>query len=207
MALFFKQQSEDTILGVWKMSESLEEIQQHPYAFPFVEQAKDFKSENRQKEWLSVRVLIHTLLDEKKEIEYDALGAPYLADRSYHIGITHTVGFVAVILAKTSRVAIDIELISDRVHRLAHRVFHSDEFFYPTNDFLYYELLIWCAKETLFKLLGLSEIDFKSHIRVCPFSIGDGEYFYVQEFKTAISQKVKIQYRITDQYVLTYAKA
>ena len=43
MALFFKQQSEDTILGVWKMSESLEEIQQHPYAFPFVEQAKDFK--------------------------------------------------------------------------------------------------------------------------------------------------------------------
>lgn len=42
-----------------------------------------FVSERRKMEWLSVRVLLYSMLQEDKEIGYSPEGKPYLTDHSF----------------------------------------------------------------------------------------------------------------------------
>ena len=68
-----------------------------------------FVSERRKMEWLSVRVLLYAMLQEDKEIGYSPEGKPYLTDHSFFISISHTKGYVAVMLASFTPAGIDIE--------------------------------------------------------------------------------------------------
>ena len=78
-------------------------------------------------EWLSVRVLLYAMLQEDKEIGYSPEGKPYLTDHSFFISISHTKGYVAVILSDKVPVGIDIEQYGQRVHRVAHKYMREDE--------------------------------------------------------------------------------
>lgn len=64
---------------------------------------------------------------EEKTIEYAPSGKPHLADSSYFISISHTRGYVAVILSAVSEVGIDIEQYGQRVHKVAHKYMRPDE--------------------------------------------------------------------------------
>ena len=204
MSLLINYSDKDKILGIWKMSESLLEIEHHPYAYSFISESKQFKSEKRIKEWLTVRILLHTLLGVEKEIAYYSTGRPYLIDHSYHLSISHTSGYVAILLSEHFEVGIDIEAYSTRVHRLAPRVFSSEEFFYSKEETIY-ELLIWSAKEVLFKLIDQSNLDFKKHFKIYPFHISNQGFFLAQEFKTESCNFYTINYQHTFEYILTYA--
>ena len=82
----------------------------------------------RKLEWLAVRVLLYTMLGEEKEIHYYSNGGPYLADGSFSISISHTKGYVAVLLSEPGkRVGIDIECYSERVRKVAHKFMREDE--------------------------------------------------------------------------------
>ena len=87
-----------------------------------------FSAEHRRLEWLSVRVLLFTLLGEEKEIAYYPSGKPYLADKSASISISHTRGYVSVIIGEAGKeVGIDIEQYGERVHKVAHKYMRADE--------------------------------------------------------------------------------
>ncbi len=47
----------------------------------------------------------------------------------YHISISHTLGYVAVILSRDYEVGVDIEYVSDRVNRISSRFLRDDEVF------------------------------------------------------------------------------
>ena len=109
-----------------------------------------FVSERRKMEWLSVRVLLYSMLREDKEIGYSSEGKPYLADRSFFISISHTKGYVAVMLGSRSAVGIDIEQYGQRVHRVSDRYVRSDEQAETyQGDTTWSLLLHWSAKEAV----------------------------------------------------------
>lgn len=86
--------------------------------------------------------------------------------RQLYISITHTVGWVAIILSESHAVAVDIEYPSDRVRRIASRFLRSDEPFALLPQLQ----VCWCAKEVAYKYfsalhLGLDEM------RVSPFTL------------------------------------
>ena len=86
MALFLQHKTDDIQWAVWKMEESLDALLALlPDARRiFCEQELNrFVSERRKMEWLSVRVLLYSMLREDKEIGYSSEGKPYLADRSF----------------------------------------------------------------------------------------------------------------------------
>ena len=86
--------------GIWKTEESTEELLALlPDPERYEQQLTRFSSPHRKLEWLSVRVLLYQLLGEEKIIEYAPSGKPRLADSSYFISISHTRGYVAVILS------------------------------------------------------------------------------------------------------------
>ena len=204
MALLYSKRDESSIIGVWEISETLPELEKHPLLASYIEESLNFKSKRRRREWLAVRLLLASLLNEVKEIAYLPSGNPYLVDDSYFISISHTKGYAAVILHKTKRVSIDIEYHSERVLGIAPRFVRDDERFYSASDCCT-PLLIWSAKEVLFKLLDDTGVDFKDHLRILPFPLADSGHFIAYDYKSSAQGRAHlIQYYTTSDYVVVF---
>lgn len=206
MALFMQHKEEQFRWGVWKIDETLDELLELlPNKLLYKEELLHFTSPHRQREWLSVRVLLHALLG-AKQISYYPSGKPYLADYSASISISHTRGYVAVILGELGReVGIDIEQYGERIHKVAHKYMRADEIASPYQGIDTWSLLLhWSAKEVLFKCLNESEVDFREHLRVLPFHIAERGVMEAEEYRTSRQQKFTIHYLLSSDFVLTW---
>lgn len=129
-------------------------------------------------------------------IGHAASGQPLL--RGYHVGVTHTKGYAALMLSKSCDVACDIEHFSDRVERIKSKFLRKDE----KADDLDSLLVHWCSKETVYKLFPEDNLQF-SQMRVGPFSTMSDWACEVENMKRG--EKVRVDFELTMQFVLTYA--
>lgn len=129
-------------------------------------------------------------------IGHAASGQPLL--RGYHVGVTHTKGYAALMLSKSCDVACDIEHFSDRVERIKSKFLRKDE----KADDLDSLLVHWCSKETVYKLFPEDNLQF-SQMRVGPFSTMSDWACEVENMKRG--EKVRVDFEVTMQFVLTYA--
>lgn len=206
MALLQKYSDDTCLWGIWKVEENFEDLSRLLQGTMLCEEAdRRFSSPHRKLEWLAVRVLLHTLLGEHKEIVYLPTGKPCLADASWHISISHTRGYVAVILGK-QLVGIDIEQYGERVQRIATRFMGDDEIAsYYLGTTTWNLLLHWSAKETIFKCMDVEGVDFRKHLHIYPFEMRSaaGE-FTACETKTEDSRQYLIRYLLHPDFVMTY---
>lgn len=206
MALLMHHKEDTLIWGIWQMNEPYEVLCDVLQDTTLVAQAeKRFASQHRRQEWLSVRLLMYRLLGEHKEIAYQSSGKPYLADGSYHISISHTKGYVAVILGN-SPVGIDIEQYGERVCRISPKFMRDDEL--PVSycgSNVWSLLLHWSAKEVMFKCMDTAEVDFKKHLCIFPFSPQEAGTFRAQEFKTARRYTFLVNYLLHSDFVMTWS--
>jgi 4'-phosphopantetheinyl transferase EntD len=164
-------------------------------------------TENRKREWLTIRVLLKELLGEEKEIRYDPLGKPYLPDNSFNISISHTQGYAALILNKEKEVAVDIEYITPRIEKVRSRfVNEEEEKFLSQKQLRIHLLLHWSAKESLFKLLNKENVNFKTQLHIRPFepTLGKWHNFAAYETRTEKQDVFTIHYFVHKDYVATY---
>lgn len=193
--------------GIWKMSETLDELlHMLPRTEVYRQGMQRFSAEHRRLEWLSVRVLLFSLLGEEKEIAYLSSGKPYLADQSASISISHTRGYVSVIIGEPGKeVGIDIEQYGERVHKVAHKYMRADEVLslYKETD-TWSLLLHWSAKEVMFKCLNTAEVDFREHLRIFPFAVSTKGVFSAEEYRTPAQRKFTINYLLHPEFVLTW---
>ena len=129
-------------------------------------------------------------------IGHAASGQPLL--RGYHVGVTHTKGYAALMLSKSCDVACDIEHFSDRVERIKSKFLRKDEM----ADDLDSLLVHWCGKETVYKLFPEDNLLF-SQMRVGPFSTMSDWACEVENMKRG--EKVRVDFELTMQFVITYA--
>ena len=154
---------------------------------------------------MSVRVLLKALCGEEKEIAYYSSGRPYLKDGSRYISISHTRGYVAVALHSSCEVGMDIEQYGTRVRKVASRFIRSDEeSTMMEGDEVYALLLHWSAKEALFKLMGVEEVDFIRHLRIFPFSLSEEGEFEAREYRTGRQERYRVRYVTHPDFVLTW---
>lgn len=130
------------------------------------QQAHQSANPKRQRELTAVRALLFCALNREIDILYDQYGKPYLADFSYHISISHTSRWVALILHTTKQVGIDIETIAERVAKVRTKFLSpaENQGILPHN----YATLTtyWCAKEAVYKWYGKKGVDFASHLKI-----------------------------------------
>lgn len=207
MASFLQYKTNGIQWAVWKMEESLDVLL---LLLPgarraFCEQELNrFVSERRKMEWLSVRVLLYSMLQEDKEIGYSPEGKPYLTDHSFFISISHTKGYVAVILSPIAPVGIDIEQYGHRVKRVYDRFIRPDEQVEPyLGDVTWSMLLHWSAKETIFKSMENADADLRK-LCLSHFVPQEEGTFQVQEYATEQQQSFTVGYRISPDFVLTW---
>ena len=207
MPLFQCHKSELYEWGIWKTDESESELLS---VFPiedrnrYIIQSQTFKSESRRLEWLAVRALLFQLLGETKVIAYQENGKPYLADRSANISISHTKGYVAVIVSKDREVGIDIEQYGERVRRITHKFVREDECINGREGMSTQSLLlIWSAKEVMFKCIDTQEIDFREHLYV-RLPSDNIPSMYAREFRSFSQLEFNIDYFLHSDFVMTW---
>ncbi len=64
-------------------------------------------------------------------------------------------------------------------------------------------LLHWSAKETIFKCLNASEVDFRGHMRILPFAVNESGIFSAEEYRTVEKRRFAIHYYLFPDFVLT----
>jgi 4'-phosphopantetheinyl transferase EntD len=133
------------------------------------------KSEWHQKGFLSVRHILKDLGYTDQDLFYDDYGKPHLKDGKC-ISITHSFLYSGVIVSDTE-VGIDIEMQRDKIARIAPK-FIDYEFNYlkkSSETYINELTIIWCIKESLYKLFATPGMVFKNHFLVIPFTISDNE--------------------------------
>jgi len=141
------------------------------------------KNKKRKKEWLGTRILLKDILGLHKKIFYDEKGKPYLNEK-LHISITHSNKYIGIIISKNKIVGVDLELISNRILKTAHK-FISVENLSEINgkNYLQKIYLHWCAKETLFKIKGGGGYNFINDFIVKPFKLANSGTLETQILK------------------------
>lgn len=211
MALFKQFKHIDYQWGIWKQEETLEQLLMMlpQYGVAYRKQLNAFTSESRKKEWLAVRVLLYKMMHEVKEIAYQDNGKPYLADGSAFISISHTKGYVAVILSKQKKVGIDIEVLSERAQRVCHKFVAENELcFREDNTLSKAELftMIWSAKEVMYKCMDKANVLFLEELHVdVDIAFFCDPYLNAWETHTPAKQKFRIHYMLQEnEFVLTW---
>lgn len=215
----------NVFLGLWQTTETVDGFfGTYGFLEPYRQHVEtSFKNDGRKKEFLAIHALLHEMLaicgkphgarrsnglqDQSTAsqglpvadvpmIGHAASGQPLL--RGYHVGVTHTKGYAALMLSKSCDVACDIEHFSDRVERIKSKFLRKDEM----ADDLDSLLVHWCGKETVYKLFPEDNLQF-SQMRVGPFSTMSDWACEVENMKRG--EKVRVDFELTMQFVLTYA--
>jgi 4'-phosphopantetheinyl transferase EntD len=195
-------------LGLWQMDESPEQLfDLYPHLLPYRSSLDDkYKNDGRKLEFLAIRALMYEmlrvngaskgLLSHAGDFTHNGQGKPLF--RGYHVSISHTKGYAALILSKKSEVAVDIEYMSDRVERIASKFLRKDE----RADSLNAKLVHWCAKETVFKLFSEENLLFED-MRVKPFDTMADWACDVENLKSG--KTARVDFELAMDFVLTYS--
>ena len=221
------------LVGIWKIEELWQDmLESFPKNDVYMHDVHNINSNKRKQEWLSVRLLLKQLAGPDALIDYHENGAPTLKNNPYHISISHTTGFAAIILSKNENPGIDIEYNSARAWRLREKYLGEKELemlnslnsFEQTGEKEVFvsphsieqagdnELtnsnklatLCWCAKETAYKALQQTEVDFIDHLHILPFAFSAKGCFFLKETKTPMQQVFNINYQVNEDFIITW---
>ena len=203
--VYIKRPSENSILGLWHVTETREELLGSVNLSSYdTEIYKIKKSDLRKKEWLACRNLLKVMSDEKLQIIYDHNGKPYFVDNRFHISMSHSGEYACVYLDRFKPVGIDIQQLKPSLK--AGKDFFLNETensWVNCNDNVIMHI-IWSVKESVFKFYGIYEIDIKKDIAVYPFESNQKGNIEVNILNQKQNNKILVNYEVFDSYVLTY---
>lgn len=168
MAIKFIEHRGKGLLGFWEIKETAEQLLEtlNPEAEE-LERYQSLRNDLRKKEWLAVRLLLQKMTGSDTKIDYDPAGKPNLVNTPGNISISHSSNCVVIYLHTEEQPGIDIELITRNVTKAARKFLSADELKdCMVDDQLSNKdvMLRWCAKEAVFKMVPISDIDFASQI-------------------------------------------
>lgn len=194
MPFIRKYKQNDFIVGLWKLSDDDIIPSSDQYIIRITREAESmFSSVERRREYVAERCLLREIFNgEEIEMEHNSDGKPLIAN-GYNISVSHTIGYVAIIVSDRHEVGIDIEHVCDRVEKIASRFMRDDE---HANNIM--SLLIhWCAKETIYKLFS------SDHLVAKEIKVESETFSNVTNLRSG--DVVELIVETSPEYVLTYS--
>ncbi|MCX2681029.1 4'-phosphopantetheinyl transferase superfamily protein [Galbibacter sp. EGI 63066] len=188
---------------IWKIEESKEDLMKGIEATKnCISRLSHMKSEIHQRGFLSVRHLLKAAGYKASDLYYDGFGKPHLKDGKY-ISITHSFIFSGIIVSDDIKVGIDIEKQREKISVIAHK-FVDYEYNYLTDEDIRKLTVVWCVKESLYKVFAREGMSFIQHVKVIPFELNDkktvGWVYY-----ESIIKKYKLNFLEFDGFTCAYA--
>lgn len=199
----------DIHVALWETTEPEDEL----YALlddderNYKQQLSGLSTAKRRMEFMTVRLLTDLACGDKKEIAYTPEGAPFLVDHSFEISASHTAGCVAIALHPTQKVGIDVERFGPKVMRVKEKFLNDTELLYLQNDAVQRATILWCAKESMFKAMNSSAVDFRTQLNIFPFDLKTAGLLQAEELHTDSRQCFDIYYHMYPEFALTYCKS
>jgi 4'-phosphopantetheinyl transferase len=170
--LDIRKEAHEVVLGIWHIEETVSDLASHLPAHEANTLIKSIAHPQKCIETLAGRVLVKHLVAQAGK-EYIGLSktsenAPFFPNLACHVSISHTAEYAVATLHPESVVGIDIEQARAQIARIAPRLMSEEELDFAGDD-LQTLTLIWCAKETLYKIYRKKGLDFRYDMLVLPF--------------------------------------
>ena len=209
MPLIHRENIENGEIGLWKVSESIDDLLLlGRFTEPDLKVFGTITALHRKKEWLATRILLNELIGTQKRIGYHNDGRPFIINSHINISISHTGIYISVFLHSDAIPGIDIELVTRQVGRVAQRFLSPDELNSCSDGEGYsnWKLLVhWCAKEAVFKMIPLTDIEFATdiHINYSGSISNTGTLQGTFKYKTD-STHITLSYRVLDELLIVW---
>ncbi len=199
-------------IGVWQIEED---------EWYFLSRVKLYENEwqrlskithpQKRLEWLSSRLCMKELLEIADTTRVESLnsqnGKPFLTNNPHFISYTHSNQYSAAIASRTCEVGIDIEYLKRKRNLRTRFLFMGEEelkVFHANESFELF-LLIWSAKETIYKIHGQG-VAFKDNIylQLENFTLNSNGSFKALVQKDDLHKEYEVHYAIYPEFLLTY---
>lgn len=163
-----------THLAIWHIDEELYELAQKVVLSPYCQEKYDaMGSLIHKKGFMSIRHLLQYFGYSDQDLNYDEKGKPHLNDGNF-ISISHSFQYTGLIISDQP-VGIDIEKQRHKIRKIASK-------FTPVNKYDHIKderelmrklTVVWCAKESTYKLYGKKGLFFLRDMDVDDFQLND----------------------------------
>ena len=187
-----------TKIGVWHIAEEED-------FFASVPLQKEITHWHKRLQHLAGRFLLKELYPDfpLALIKIADTRKPFLEDEAYHFSISHCRDYAAVLISKSLRAGVDIELVSDKIDRILHKFLTKEESLLIADGTLQQTAtLFWSVKESIYKWQGTGGTDFKKHIHIEKFTGNLDEGIVYCMFKNKIP--LQVQYLFFNGNFLTW---
>ncbi|MGQ9620000.1 MAG: 4'-phosphopantetheinyl transferase family protein [Bacteroidales bacterium] len=200
--------NEYSVLGVWKIEEDIKAL------LRLVEldrndrkRFREFRSNSRKLEFLSVRALLSEMLGKDTRIVYNKNNKPFLTSGSHFISISHSYRLTAILLSTNEQVGIDLEFMNANIAAFASKFMNRKE--KVTRDPArnkYHLYLHWCAKEAIYKICDKEGISIKNNIIIQPFNLKDSGEIKGSVYTEKLNLTFDLFYTRYDNYAIVWTK-
>ena len=164
---------------------------------------KSKKSQLAKEQFLAVRKILH-LENPSYKIRYDESGKP-LINSDLNISISHSNLMAGIVFSGFNQTGIDIEEKETKIINIQNKFLNESEKLkdgYQSD--LNYLTMIWTAKESIYKAIGIKGVSFSDDITIKNISNNKGEGYYARGNE---KYKFDLFYFIIDDYILCYAQS
>jgi phosphopantetheinyl transferase len=208
VALFYQQNiNEQTRLAIWELTE------QEDFFAASVTIQNNITHPHKRLQHLAGRYLLPYLFPNfpSSSIAIADTRKPYLPEEQYHFSISHCGNYAAAIVSSEERVGIDLELYTERVHRIKHKFLHQVELEFVNNivEEKHTQLLtlLWSAKEAMFKWWGNGDVDFSEVLRIEPFLLQHEGIIHARFEKGKTNIPLELHYRMMEKMCLVWVRS
>jgi phosphopantetheinyl transferase len=132
-------------------------------------------------------------------------GKPYFENERVHFSLSHCNGYAASVVSKEGPVGIDIEIIHERIKKVAHKFLHSSEYEkinrLTLNEQLVQFSLCWATKEAMYKMHEKLGIDFSKQLRIEELPTLSKGIIPATILSESIALEVEIHYEKRENFV------
>jgi len=152
-------------------------------------------------EILMIRKIIHKFLP-KYSILYEQNGKPYLEPNDYNISISHSFPFAVLAISKY-KIGIDIEKIRTKILNIKHKFIGNEQSYIPLDKEKEYLTIIWCIKESLYKLHEKNFPSLRENYEVLKFTLNNLDRIRARIFNENYSNYFYAKLRFFDDFFLS----
>jgi phosphopantetheinyl transferase len=191
--------NENTRIKLWKVSVGeLKKLKLNKYDRVILESKKTDLS---KEQFLSVRKLLE-LENPNFKIRYDKSGRPSINSK-LNISISHSKELAGIVLSNSSKIGIDVQVSESKILNIPNKFLNDSEILNTEYD-VDNLIMIWTAKESIYKALGINGASFSENIIIDRIIEKEkkGEGHYVKGNKKI---KFILNFFFLDNYTICYA--
>lgn len=195
----------DRVWALWRITEDETLLSRELDGMEEVPES--FTNPKKRLEWLAGRVATKAAMKSLnlnfQGITKDEFGKPFPKMSEFHLSLSHSFPYAAVLLDRHFPVGIDLEQPKEKLLKIAPRVHHADELHDLGTDVVKH-CIYWCAKESMVKLYGKKDLTFAENMFIQPFQRKDEGNITGKLITAHTESIIPMHYVVYDTFIVVF---